>query len=156
MACPCSIPSHYLNKNWLIEHARGNKLHTYLNQNKTPIQENEVKMSIAKWWPFCIGRSELNPVNWTCVVLHCMVKQRNFVCKVSCISHVFTISNWTYTRFVLNTYIQICIFLEIVMTMDDEILSHKTGVYLSHIINIVIADDLVTCNVMAVETTMLT
>ena len=57
----CSAPCHYRNQCWLAANwTLGNKLQRNPNRNsKIFIQEMRLKMSLAKWRPFCPGGDEL-------------------------------------------------------------------------------------------------
>ena len=70
-----SAPSHYLNQCWdIVNWTLRNKLQWTLNRNSNLfIQENHLKVSSAKWRPFCVGLNELKAY-WT--ICHHWVRSR--------------------------------------------------------------------------------
>ena len=65
MACRLTAPSHYLNHCWLIVNwTLGNKLQRHFIQNKISFTKIHLKMSSAKWRPFCPGGDELKGELW--------------------------------------------------------------------------------------------
>ena len=58
----CSAPSHCLDQCWLIVNwtLRNKRYWNSIRNTKGFFHEKHLKMSSAKWWPFCPGRDELS------------------------------------------------------------------------------------------------